>query len=85
MCVCVCVCARARVCVCVCMRACVFVCVHVRASVRMCVGLTRVGWGLAFTRYRHRQYCMVYAIKEGGRSVGGAYIAQWQCIRIAMG
>jgi len=32
---------------------------------------------LAFTRYCHCQYCMVYGIKGGGR--WGAYIAHWSC------
>ena len=39
--------------------------------------------GLAYTRYCHHQYCIVYGIKRGGG--GGAYIAQWSCNSIAKG
>ena len=34
---------------------------------------------LAFTRYYHHQYCMVYGINRG------AYIAQWPCNSIVIG
>ena len=40
-------------------------------------------YSLAFTRYCHHQYGMVYGIqREVG---GGAYIAQWVCNSIAIG
>jgi len=38
---------------------------------------------LAFTRYCHHQYCMVYCIK--GVVGGWPYIAQWACNSIAIG
>jgi len=40
---------------------------------------------LAFTRYCHHQYCMVYGIQQGGRWCGGVYCAmvvQQYCNRV---
>jgi len=39
---------------------------------------------LAFTRYYHHQWCMVYGIK-GRLGRGGAYIAQWSCNNVVTG
>jgi len=51
-----------------------FLSVFLLYIIRLPAGNT-VGRGLAFTRYCHRQYCMVYGIQRGG--VGGeAYNAK---------